>query len=128
MRTLGLGEIVVGGLALAVGGPSLLSLAGVYTVFTIVVVRARRHGAASCGCFGQDDEAPLTALHVVIDAGVAMAALTAGLLDVGGVLTADGAAATLLTAALLVVGVVLLRALLVDLPVVVDAMRRIEAA
>lgn len=62
---IGVVECAVGVTALAVGGPLIAAVVGtIYAVFAVVVVRAMRVGAASCGCFGRVD-APPSWIHVV---------------------------------------------------------------
>lgn len=64
---IGLGEVVLGTAALAVGGPVTAGATGVvYLGFTVAVVRALVVGAPSCGCFGRAD-APPSPVHVVGD-------------------------------------------------------------
>ncbi len=68
---LGLVEVVLGTLALAIGGPVTAALVGVfYVACALAVVRALMVGAASCGCFGRS--APPTRIHVVGNLGLAV--------------------------------------------------------
>lgn len=124
-------EIAVAGSFLAFGGRgSALALGLVYTSFAVVVGRELRRGSgSSCGCFGASS-GKLTGLHLVVDlvgAGAAGAAAVA----VGGaplavVLAADWnlplLAITLLTAT------ALMRALLVDVPPLLELSRPREVA
>lgn len=126
VRMLGLVEVVVGAAALAVGGIWFAALAALYLGFVVVVVRARTD-ATSCGCFGTEDEVPMTSLHLAVDVAVAVAAAAAvlvgsGLVEV--VRQPDG----WLVPGLVVLGVALTRTLLVDLPALADTMRRVEHA
>jgi uncharacterized membrane protein YphA (DoxX/SURF4 family) len=76
-RTSGVAEVLLGCLALVVGGRiSAVLVAAAYTVFTVVVVLARRSGAASCGCFGAVASPPSN-VHVVVNAASALLALAA---------------------------------------------------
>ena len=62
---IGAGEIALGLAALLVGGPGPSIAVGlVYLCFAVVVARAMRVGAPSCGCFGRVD-APPSIVHVV---------------------------------------------------------------
>lgn len=81
-RGLGLVEVVVGAVALVVGGRVLAALvAAMYAAFAVYVVVAMRRGAESCGCFGAEEDTPPSPRHVVIDGvmagGAALAAWTA---------------------------------------------------
>lgn len=79
VRMIAAGEIVLGIVAVAVGGrlgAVLLGLAYLgFAGFSIRVISTSR-GKASCGCFGASD-APLGKLHVVINLGIAVAAAVA---------------------------------------------------
>lgn len=69
-------EAALGSVALVVPRPiTALAVAVSYAAFAALVgvVRARGGAMASCGCFGTPDT-PATTLHVVIDAGLALAA------------------------------------------------------
>jgi hypothetical protein len=69
--TIGVGESALGIAALVVGGPATAALVGaLYVAFVIVVVRAMRAGASSCGCFGRVD-APPSWIHVAGNTGFA---------------------------------------------------------
>ncbi|SHG17658.1 hypothetical protein SAMN05443575_1585 [Jatrophihabitans endophyticus] len=94
-RLVGVGEVAVGVVVLAVGGrPAAVLLAAAYLVFAAVAARlATAADPVSCGCFGRSD-APVGVPHVVLDlaaAAVAIAAIGAGL-PAGGGLFDDGAA------------------------------------
>lgn len=77
VRVLGMGEIVLGGVVLGVGGAlpaALLALA--YLAFAVFAQRQSARGTG-CGCFGESN-APATSLHVGIDGvGAAVAAIAA---------------------------------------------------
>lgn len=74
---IGVGEFVLGLLALVVGGPVLAVAVGlVYVGFALVVLRALAVGAPSCGCFGRDDTPP-SWIHVVGDMVFAVASFVA---------------------------------------------------
>jgi hypothetical protein len=78
-RVVGVGEVLVAGLALFVGGPIVYAaLAVVYAVFAAVAAAAWRRGGASCGCFGAKS-APLSGVHVVLNASIALSAAVAAL-------------------------------------------------
>jgi hypothetical protein len=69
-------EAAVGSAALIVPGPiTALAVAVSYAAFAVTVglVRSRGGAMASCGCFGTPDT-PATALHVVVNAGLALSA------------------------------------------------------
>lgn len=77
VRLLGAAEIVAGGAALGLGGPVAASAVGVlYGSFAVAVLRARRAGAATCGCFGRLD-APPSRIHVVGNLAMAAVSLVA---------------------------------------------------
>jgi hypothetical protein len=86
VRLLGAGEVVVGGLALLVGGvvPAVLvSLS--YAAFAVFVARGLMRGdLESCGCFSGDD-APPSVLHVVVNLFLALAALHVAVVSAPGV-------------------------------------------
>lgn len=76
-RLSGVLEVVIGVGAVLVGGRfAALVVAATYSVFTLVVVAARRAGAESCGCFGAV-AAPPSTVHVVVNATSAAIALLA---------------------------------------------------
>jgi hypothetical protein len=66
VRTIGGGEIILGGLALLPGGT--LPMAGLVTAYAVLALVARRQqrAGADCGCFGTGG-APVTSLHVGVD-------------------------------------------------------------
>jgi hypothetical protein len=81
VRTLGVVEMALAVAALGVGGPWFASAVGVlYSLFTIVVVRALAVGATSCGCFGRADTPP-SWLHVTGNALFAIASFVAASAD-----------------------------------------------
>jgi hypothetical protein len=93
VRLLGLGELVVGGTAVAVGGPVLTALVGLgYLGFTGFLVLALRRGGAlsSCGCLGRPDTPP-TVTHAAVTAALGLTAL--GSAATGGLHPADWALA-----------------------------------
>ena len=121
-RTSGVAEVLLGCTALVYGGSiSAALVAAAYAVFTVVVVLARRRGAASCGCFGAVASPPST-VHVVVNATSALVALAAafvGPLSLADSLTDQPLAAvpyvvTIATAVWLVVVLDTTGALLVD--------------
>lgn len=62
---IGIGEALVGLLALVIGGPVLAAATGaLYVGFVLVVWRALAAGATSCGCFGRVD-APPSWIHIL---------------------------------------------------------------
>ncbi len=68
---LGMAEVGVGILALAIGGPPIAAGVGVlYVVFAVTALRAASVGVASCGCFGTFDTPP-TWIHSVSNAALA---------------------------------------------------------
>lgn len=77
VRLLGAAEIVAGVAALGLGGPVAASAVGVlYGSFAVAVLRARRAGAATCGCFGRLD-APPSRIHIVGNLAMAAVSLVA---------------------------------------------------
>ena len=81
---IGLVEVVLGAVALGVGGPiAAWGVALAYVGFAAFVAVALRTGGAvsSCGCFGTDDSPP-TVTHLVLNLIAAVAAVWAA---VGGV-------------------------------------------
>jgi hypothetical protein len=113
VRLLGAAEAVVGAAALLVPGPvPAVGVALAYLGFAAVVTRALVRGDVdSCGCFNGEDSPP-SVLHVVLDAGLALAALAVALGPAASWpgLAADDPAATLVAAllALTVAGLVYL--------------------
>lgn len=120
-RGLGALEVAVATAGLALGGLAWAPQAVLYVGFTAFVLRERTRPSANCGCFGEED-VPLTAVHVGVDALLAAAAVAAVVVGAPGVagLGADGAAWLVVPLAALATLVV--RMLLVDLPVLADAM------
>ena len=81
VRAAALAEALIGVAAAAIGGWLPASaVAASYGAFAAFVAVARRRGwvLSSCGCFGEPDSPP-TILHVVVDLGLAGAALAAAL-------------------------------------------------
>lgn len=67
-------EVALGATAIAFGGSVLAGVvAFAYLVFTVVVVLARRAGAASCGCFGAAASPP-NMVHIAVNIGSALVA------------------------------------------------------
>lgn len=76
VRALGVGELLIAGWVLLVGGvAAAAALGAVYLGFAAVAAGQRRRGAG-CGCFGASD-APTGGLHVAVDLVAAGAALVA---------------------------------------------------
>ncbi|HZU79202.1 MAG TPA: MauE/DoxX family redox-associated membrane protein [Acidimicrobiales bacterium] len=76
VRSGGAVELVLGaGAAAMPGRPLALAVAGSYAAFALYVADARRRGGplATCGCFG-DPDTPATALHLMANMGLALAA------------------------------------------------------
>ena len=73
-RLLATVEIVVAVLALAVGGPSVVGAAVLYTGFGLFTLAAltRRFPLQSCGCFGREDTPP-SSLHIAVNLVAAIA-------------------------------------------------------
>lgn len=80
VRLFGAAEAALGIVVLGVGGPvPALLVAATYAGFAAVVVRGLVRGdMESCGCFNGEDSPP-TVLHVVLDLGLAGAAVTVAL-------------------------------------------------
>ena len=125
-RALGVLEVAVAVAGLAVGGLAWGAQALLYVGFTGFVLRERTRPSASCGCFGEEG-VPLTALHVVIDALLAAAAVTAAVVGAPGVADLGPGGAPWLVVPLAAVGTLVVRMLLVDLPVLADAIRTAAA-
>ena len=125
-RGLGALEVAVAVLGLGLGGVAWVPQAGLYVAFTAFVLRERTRPSATCGCFGEEG-VPLTALHVVVDALLAVGAITAAVVGAPGVagLGADGV--TWLVVPLAALATLVVRMLLVDLPVLADAMHAGDA-
>ncbi len=121
VRLLGAGEVALGASAIVLGGlvPMVL-LAAAYGVFAVFAERQRRTGS-SCGCFGAK-AAPLTRMHVVVDALAAVVAATAGLLAAPSLLAAAGPGVleTLTVVAVVALGAVALRHVLTTLPALTE--------
>mgnify|MGYP001167458687 FL=1 len=95
-RLVGVSEVAIAVLVFAVGGTLALGLLAVaYAVFVVVSVIATRRGGASCGCFGVRS-APISSLHVGLDAVVAAAAVVGAVdgADALAVRLGDGVGAT----------------------------------
>lgn len=80
-----LAEILVGAVALVIGGPAATAaLALLYGAFAVVSLVLLRSGdTVSCGCFGQRS-ATMTPLHVGVNAAAAVVALAAAALGAPG--------------------------------------------
>jgi hypothetical protein len=77
VRVLGLGEVLVGVLALLTGNRALAAVVGAaYLAFAIFVVEALRsgHHVQSCGCLGETDVPPHWG-HVILNVGLAATGL-----------------------------------------------------
>lgn len=107
--------------------PAALAVAAVYAALVAVAWRLRRR-RAGCGCFG-DDTAPVTGLHLAVNAVGALVALAAAAWPVGGfaTLVSGSTGGGVLVAALAVLVAVQLRLVLTglaSLPTVAAAGRR----
>lgn len=81
VRALGVFEILLAVVAMAIGGSGPAAAIGViYLMFAVVVVRSLSLGASSCGCFGRSDTPP-SRLHVVGNIGFAIASIVAASAD-----------------------------------------------
>jgi hypothetical protein len=80
VRLLGVVEVAVGAAALLLGGPlAAVAVAVAYLGFAAVVARGLVRGDMdSCGCFNGEDSPP-SLLHVVLDLGLAAAAVAVAL-------------------------------------------------
>lgn len=125
-RGLGALEVGVGLAGLVVGGLAWAPQAVLYVGFTAFVLRERTRPSASCGCFGEED-VPLTALHVGVDALLAAAAVAAVVTGAPGVAGLGAGGVTWLVVPLAALATLVVRMLLVDLPVLADAMQAVEA-
>lgn len=123
VRLLGAGEVLVAVLALAVGGWAWAPVAVAYGAFAVFVARERARPASSCGCFGEEG-VPLTRLHLVVDAVLAVAAAVAAWWQAPGV--PDAGEGAWLAVPLVAVATVAVRLLLVDLPRLLDAVQAAE--
>jgi len=84
VRSLGLGELIVGVVAVLTGASPLLAVVGsMYLAFAIFVVAAKRAGTdiQSCGCFGTIDTPP-SVVHVAVNLLFAAVTLTAAVVGV----------------------------------------------
>ncbi|MFA9445952.1 MauE/DoxX family redox-associated membrane protein [Egicoccus sp. AB-alg6-2] len=129
VRAVGVGELILAGAVLGVGGrwPSA-ALAVAYLGFALVAYRQQRRGAA-CGCFGAAS-APAGPTHVVSNTVVAVAAAATALpLGAGAPAPAWqlglGPVPTALAVLLLVVAVATLQQLFTRLPALRAATRRV---
>lgn len=125
VRVLGAGELAIAIWALGWGGRgAAAAVAAAYLGFAgfAEVVRRRSRGRAPCGCFGSSG-APLTSLHVAVDAVVAAVALAAVVRPVPGLIDA---AADTPAAGVAFLGYTLLLAWL--LQVVLTALPELDAA
>lgn len=125
VRALGAGEVVLGAAVLMVGGPLVAAQGLLYVGFTVFVVRQLRHPAASCGCFGGDEDVPLTAAHAAVDAAIAVASAVAAAGSPSALAALDRPTGWVVVP-LLVVAVAVVRLLLVDLPTLLAEVRRVE--
>lgn len=126
VRALGVGEVAVALAGLLLGGPAWALQAVVYTGFTAFVAHERTRPSSSCGCFGEEG-VPLTGLHVVVDAALAVAAGAAVLYGAPGVVAAGVLPGAWIALPLAVVAALAVRMLLVDLPALFDAVHTAEA-
>jgi len=110
-----LAEILVGAVALVIGGPvATAALALLYAAFAVVSLVLLRSGdTVSCGCFGQRS-APMTPLHVGVNALAAVVASAAAALGAPG-LYATTDDRSLVVVALATLAAVLLAAVIVGL-------------
>lgn len=131
VRSLGLGELLLGAAALLTANRALALAVGLlYVGFTAFVLAALRQGSAiqSCGCFGES-ETPPSLLHVATNlvlAATAIAVAVAGvpaLVDVLASQPTSGVPFVLLVA----ITVGLVKALLTDLPRALQALRAAAA-
>lgn len=127
VRALGAVEVAVAVAGLAIGGVVWGVQAGLYLAFTLFVARERTRPTSDCGCFGEAG-VPVTGLHVVVDAALAAAAATAAVVGAPSVLAAGTVDGGWLAVPLAAVAVLAVRMLLVDLPVLFDAVRRVEVS
>lgn len=124
-RLLGVGEVVLA-LAVLVTGHVLaaIALALAYAAFTGVSWWLLRTDQGSCGCFGAVD-APLSRIHVVTNAAVAVAAAGAA---TAAVPLPDTMAGTILLAVVVATGAAVLRMLLVLVPALADGIQRLATS
>lgn len=131
-RGLGIGEVGLAGVALALGGwPAALAVGVVHVGFAWFSTRliSLGRGRASCGCFGGSD-APVSRLHVVVNLAVAAGAFVVAVTSPEGLVdavrtVADDAGTGAAVGFLVGVAVLarLLVALLTDLPALQAAAR-----
>lgn len=99
VRAGGAAEVVIGMLAVLVGGPVAVGLvAASYVGFTGFVLVALRSGGvlASCGCVGRPDTPP-TLVHVAVTAGFAVITGVAATVGTTGMLTWSASSASTAT-------------------------------
>lgn len=78
VRLLAIGELALGALALAVGGPLLIAIMAVlYAGFAILTLRLARAGKA-CGCFGAP-QSPASPLQSALSGALAVVCLLAAI-------------------------------------------------
>lgn len=126
VRALGAGEVALAVVAAVVGGPLWGVQALAYIGFTAFVLRQRTQPASSCGCFGEE-EVPVTILHVAVDMALAAGALVAAVGGAPGLLVTVTGPVGWLVLPLVGVATLVVRLVLVDLPVLSDAIRTAEA-
>lgn len=127
VRALGAGEVLVALLGLGIGGRAWTLQAVVYVAFTGFVARERRRPASDCGCFGEQG-VPVTGAHVLVDGVLAVAAAVAAVTAAPALGAVPLAAGGWLALPAAVVATLVVRMLLVDLPVLSDAIRTAEAS
>jgi uncharacterized membrane protein YphA (DoxX/SURF4 family) len=121
-------ELVVGGLALLVGGwVAAAAVTAAYLVFVAVLSVQLSDGAdGSCGCFGRLSSRP-SPVHLVTNAALALVAVTAVVTDPPGLLAtvgqADPVVDGIVLAALVVLAAALVVAVLTVLPAAGEATR-----
>lgn len=127
VRLLGAGEVALGLVALALGGPVPIALlASAYAAFAVFAERQRRQGAG-CGCFGEATT-PATSLHVRLNAMAAALVTGAAVWPAPSLpaTIADDPLVGLLSAVLLVVAAGTLRLLLTASPDLTSAVALVE--
>lgn len=118
---LAIGEVAVGVAGTVVGSvPVAVCVAALYASFGVFVVASLRRGGMlqTCGCFGSPD-IPATPTHLVVDVGLAIAAVGAALGHGGpahATAVADAGADGLAVVALAAVATILVVAMLTALP------------
>lgn len=124
-RALGAGEVLLGAVVLATGSLLAAGALGLaYLAFAVVAGRLLRAGASSCGCFGEVD-APLSRIHVAVNAVLAVAG---GVAATGSVPAVAGPLEVVLVATCVAVGAWMVRAVLVLVPALADGIRRLGEA